>query len=241
MAIFRRIKKILMSGLIVTLISSSAVPASAQYTGHFEDVPSNHPNFTAIEELAKRGFVAGYPDGTFRPSRIVNRAEVTAMIIRALGQEPDPGKFVNCFDDVRDEWFSRYVCFGKTERSRWLSGYPGTQEFRPEIHIIVAEALRMSIDAFDIQRISAVPILKSKWDVPYGYKNRPQDFKTVQWWEDYMVTARQLELIDNTPLANNLMTRAEMAEVIYRSWRYSELGASGVIKEGGLEESSLLD
>ncbi|MDI3317712.1 MAG: S-layer homology domain-containing protein [Bacillota bacterium] len=43
-----------------------------------------------IEELARRGVVAGYPDGSFRPDRPVSRGEALALLVRALGLKPVP-------------------------------------------------------------------------------------------------------------------------------------------------------
>lgn len=43
-----------------------------------------------IQEAVRRGIVAGYGDGTFRPERQVTRAEFAAMLARALGLQGKP-------------------------------------------------------------------------------------------------------------------------------------------------------
>lgn len=53
-------------------------------TPHFTDV-SDSPYATAIYELAERGIVSGFPDGTFRPDDPVSRQQFAKMIVKTLG------------------------------------------------------------------------------------------------------------------------------------------------------------
>ena len=55
---------------------------------HFADVPSYYWTANAIAVCAKTGWINGYPDGTFRPDQTVTRAEMMAMINRALERTP---------------------------------------------------------------------------------------------------------------------------------------------------------
>ena len=36
----------------------------------------------------RSGWIQGYPDGTFRPEQTIKRAEMTVMVNRALGRDP---------------------------------------------------------------------------------------------------------------------------------------------------------
>jgi glucose/arabinose dehydrogenase len=51
----------------------------------FSDVPPTHPAYEAIGELAVRGIVRGYGDGRFGPDDISLRAQMAALIARAMG------------------------------------------------------------------------------------------------------------------------------------------------------------
>ena len=44
--------------------------------------------YWAAKEIAKVGWINGYPDGSFRPDQNVTRAELMAMVNRALGRTP---------------------------------------------------------------------------------------------------------------------------------------------------------
>lgn len=54
----------------------------------FPDI-KNHWAREEINRAAARGWVEGYPDGTFRPDTPITRAEATALINRVLGRLPE--------------------------------------------------------------------------------------------------------------------------------------------------------
>ncbi len=53
--------------------------------GSFRDVPADFWGYRYVEYLAARGAAAGYADGTYRPSEIVNRAQAAAYLAHAFG------------------------------------------------------------------------------------------------------------------------------------------------------------
>lgn len=65
----------------------------AQFAGEtagavsFRDT-SGHWASASIAKIAALGWIEGYPDGTFRPDQTVTRAELMAMLNRALGRTP---------------------------------------------------------------------------------------------------------------------------------------------------------
>src|SRR2546428_5045100 len=58
-------------------------PAFAQ---PFADVPTDHWAFDAIAELAAKGIIEGFPDGTFKGDRGVTRYEVAMIVARILAR-----------------------------------------------------------------------------------------------------------------------------------------------------------
>ncbi len=71
---------------------------------------------------AEKGIVSGNPDGTFKPNKVINRAEVLKILLRsselfeatagqmsALDEDFDPvGRFV---DEDNDDWYTPYLHF----------------------------------------------------------------------------------------------------------------------------------
>ena len=72
----------------------------------FKDVPKTHFAIDAINYVESKNIVKGYEDATFRPDIPVNRAEFTTIIVRALFEYQ---KEKNCFQDVKEEWFSEFI------------------------------------------------------------------------------------------------------------------------------------
>ncbi|MFZ5597623.1 MAG: S-layer homology domain-containing protein [Bacillota bacterium] len=65
------------------------------------DIPSWAAGY--VSTAGKKGVLNGYNDGTFRPSRQVTRAEMAAMIAKALSLKPDESAEVNeAFIDSKD-------------------------------------------------------------------------------------------------------------------------------------------
>ncbi len=76
------------------LVFAMIAPAFAQ---PFADVPTNHWAYDAIAELAAKGLIEGYPDGTFKGDRAMTRYEMAMVVARILAriesiQIPAPAK-----------------------------------------------------------------------------------------------------------------------------------------------------
>jgi hypothetical protein len=70
--------------LTITMSSSRSVEAVFVETPEFSDVGSGRDDYEAITELAARGFILGYGDGSFGPDKRVLRSEMAALIARAM-------------------------------------------------------------------------------------------------------------------------------------------------------------
>jgi hypothetical protein len=75
-------KKFLIAAAVVVL-AAFAVPAFAA-TNPFMDVPASHWAYDAVAQLAARGVVSGYPDGTFKGAQPATRYEIASIIARSL-------------------------------------------------------------------------------------------------------------------------------------------------------------
>jgi len=68
-------------GLLVVFLLTG--PAFAQ---PFADTPTNHWAYDAIAELAAKGLIEGYPDGTFKGDRAMTRYEMAMVVARLLAR-----------------------------------------------------------------------------------------------------------------------------------------------------------
>ncbi|MBT4120256.1 MAG: S-layer homology domain-containing protein [Candidatus Peribacter sp.] len=120
----------------------------------YTDGPFNPSESAGISLLTTIGAVEGNPDGTFRPSRSLNRAEFLKI---ALASSPkvrvSSSDASNCFPDVaRDAWYSKYICIAK--KRGMVGGYPDG-EFKPGRPVNYAEALKILSELYDYVAYSA--------------------------------------------------------------------------------------
>ena len=74
-------RKLAMFFVVASLLVALAVPAMA---GPFSDVPANSWAYKAVQDLAAKGLVIGYGDGTFRGDRLATRYEMAMVVARML-------------------------------------------------------------------------------------------------------------------------------------------------------------
>lgn len=76
---------------IVNIVASFAARPT------FSDLAPQEPGLAAIQQLAARGVIKGYVDGTFGPTNQIQRAEAAVMLVRAFGwsQQPSQSTFTD--------------------------------------------------------------------------------------------------------------------------------------------------
>ncbi len=201
-------QKILNKDFVTNIFSNDYKSLENKNTKIFSDVDLNTKNAEAISYLKSVNIISGYDDGSFKPENPLNRAELLKILVNSAlptgeGDKIDKTKYRNCFPDVGQEWFAKYVCLAKEKG--WVSGYPdGT--FKPSNEINKVEAMKMLLETFQI------PLAKPKTN-PFS------DVNTEAWYSKYIETAKNMGILEETgkvygPAA--LITRGGISENIYR-------------------------
>lgn len=104
------------------------------------DIANAESSLSEAMKVARPPFVTGYPNGTFKPTKAMTRAEVSSVIARiANGNKPVAG--FTSFKDVDDsQWFAASVGF--MEKRGLISGYQDGS-FKPHQSITRAEFARI--------------------------------------------------------------------------------------------------
>ena len=95
-------------------ILSRLAGVKSSYTASFSDL-AGHWAAGAISAVSAKGWVTGYPDGSFHPNANITRAEAMAMINRMLGRLPastsDLLRGMKTFSDNLDasKWYYLHV------------------------------------------------------------------------------------------------------------------------------------
>ena len=103
--------KYFMSVFIIFALLVFVYPIDLHAATTFSDI-NNYKYRDSIEYLYNHGVVKGYTNGTFGPNIAINRAEIMKIIIES-SVDGDISTGSNCFSDVHDEWFAKYICYAK--------------------------------------------------------------------------------------------------------------------------------
>jgi len=145
----------------------------------------------SITFLYDRGIVQGYPDGTFKPEAKINRAEILKIILEASAKD-QIGQSQNCFPDVKEEWFAKYVCYALNQGI--VKGYPDGK-FKPAQNVNMVEGLKMGIESFPVTLGS----------------------ETDPWYKRYVDFSHNNNIFSRYAiLPQGTMTRGQMAYLIHK-------------------------
>ncbi|MGB3191922.1 MAG: DUF3370 family protein [Limnoraphis sp.] len=103
----------------------------------FSDV-QNYWAKSCIIELARRNLVSGYPDGTFRPEKDINRAEFAVLMCNIFPDAPIRRKQIK-FKDVAEKYWA-YNAIKMASEKGFFAGYPD-ETFRPKQNITRVQAI----------------------------------------------------------------------------------------------------
>jgi hypothetical protein len=194
--------------------------AFAEHTSpwRFSDVPENHLYFTAIEDIAKRGIVEGYGDGTFGPNNPITRAEFAKIIDLAMGLVPTE-EDKTCFPDVKDDdRLFPYHYIAKAAQEGIFIGFPdGT--FKPNENISRTQIITAVVRA-------ANKLMPGKLkQPPFLYKSSLGNFSDTYTesanWFQYNCLSNDLVKYGQTWNPWQSATRGEVAQIVYNLLNYN--------------------
>ncbi|MBI3336165.1 S-layer homology domain-containing protein [Candidatus Peregrinibacteria bacterium] len=197
--------------ICASLLAILLLILTANYTSHwnaainlpFSDIDQKSLAGHATLYFAHRDFLQGFPDGTFRGSSIVNRAEAAKLLVLAAGLSFNED-LPNPFSDVpQSEWFTPFVLAAREKGI--LDGYPDGS-FRPARGITTAEFIKMATNAFEL---------------PLSLPHRFTDFHAGSWFTPFAGTAWHYHLFPerlntNVLLPEELLSRNDMIVALYQ-------------------------
>ncbi|MGE3278625.1 MAG: S-layer homology domain-containing protein [Candidatus Altimarinota bacterium] len=165
----------------------------------------------AVNYLNEQGIIKGYPDGTFKPDQVINRAEALKIIFESRGIAVDEDSNSGFPDVDSSLWFAKYVTSAK--RLGLINGYAdGT--YKPTQFVNKAEFMKIAMLAQSYY--SELPTANS--ELPFT------DLDPSAWYIPYLSFALSNEFVDRVSKFNPTagMTRGEAALIIYRVAKYNE-------------------
>ena len=215
-------------GLLALPIISLGFAVGIAGAQEFPDVPESHWAYKEIEILAKEGVVVGYPDGNFKADSFVDRAEFSAMVIKALAQEHSPIKEEINFEDVP---YSHWA-YDMIQRAVYFELIDGdAKNFYPEGFVTRAHSVNVAINAIETRPISPAKALVV---LAENYK----DFKTIPQY--MIIPAAKAEIVGvkaSIPGKEDVFapfenaTRAELAVLVYKMREEAKLNPNKKLAE----------
>lgn len=83
----------------------------------YNDVDGGHWAFRYIVSSAAKGWISGYPDGSFRPNSFISRAEAVTIVNRLLERRPDKDYIdthkpeLKPFTDLKPSYWAYYEIY----------------------------------------------------------------------------------------------------------------------------------
>ncbi|KAB2953778.1 hypothetical protein F9B85_03940 [Heliorestis acidaminivorans] len=106
-----------------------------------------------IDKMIQKGFVSGYPDGTFQPDKQITRAEFATIVNNSFNTY-DASAEATFTDVSSSDWFYRQVASAK--EAGYISGYPdGT--FKPNAPISRQEAAVLMTNLLGLNQNASLP------------------------------------------------------------------------------------
>jgi len=185
--------------------------SSSAFAAEFPDVKSPIL-LEAVKYLNEQGIIKGYPDGTFKPDQVINRAEALKIIFESRGIAVDEDTNSGFPDVDSSLWFAKYVTSAK--RLGLINGYAdGT--YKPTQFVNKAEFMKIAMLAQNYYQSPATsePVL-----------SQFEDLDSNAWYIPYLAFALNNEFVDRVSKFNPTtgMTRGEAALIIYRVAKYNE-------------------
>ena len=137
---------------VISSVAALAMSLSCftAFAADFSDVADTYSYNDAIDELVALNIVNGYEDGTFKPDNKITRAEVTKMIVAAMGPSytaaAESSKNSSGFKDVDpvNHWASGFIGIGVAQN--FINGM-GDGTFAPDANVTYAQIVKMLVSA----------------------------------------------------------------------------------------------
>ncbi len=182
-------KKVVLITLILITMLATFVKA---YATSFPDISKNSYLEESVDVLSSYGIMQGYPDGTFKPDKVVTRAEMAKIVTVAAGFYEYSKNMTSIYEDMDGHWAESYV-----ELANVLNIVKGTSAttYSPDRFIKFPEAYTMIIRLL-------------------GYSD---ESLPGEWPPNYFEKATELNLFENIDTSVEFATRKDISIMLYNA------------------------
>lgn len=183
-------KKVLSLVLVIAMVLSSM---SFAFAAKFDDVTGNYEK--AISTLAGLGIVTGYEDGSFRPEKVVTRAEMAKLMVEILGYGDLVAGAKSNFTDTQGHWADQWIAIAA---GRNIVIGTGDGKFAPDRTVSYDEVLTMVVRGL-------------------GYTDNSNEIKSMTWPTNFKVKAAELGVTEGVKMTTTGADRGGVAQALYNA------------------------
>lgn len=213
--------------LVFTAVPITALAETTASVADFSDFPTGWSR-AAMTDAVENGLIQGYEDLTVRPTDLLTRAQMAAIINRAFGAEVKASIDGNFSDVSQTDWF--YEDVQKAVQMKTFNGYDGF--FRPNEPITREDAIVV------IARALVISMEDTSFLHNFGDKDSVADYAEGAF-AAFLERGYIRGYEDTTLRPKNNITREEFAQIMYNIFAEYER-ASGSVSLGDCEGEVVL-
>ncbi|MFH7242733.1 MAG: S-layer homology domain-containing protein [Spirulina sp.] len=184
----------------------------------FLDVPSSFWAYRAIDVAQRRGFVTGYPDGTYRPSQPMTRVQAMVAVANGLGLPDAPASTLGRYADRAQIPSYAMTPLSAATQAGLIINYPDADQLRPQEPMTRAEVSVLIYQG--LVALGQAPRLTGADPSPPPPSVMQGAFADTQghWAQDFIQGLLNLNLLrgqsDGQFYPDQAMTRAQFAALV---------------------------
>ncbi len=130
------------------IISKAFSPAPKREAINFRDVSSQYWAYNAIQAASRGGFIAGYPDRTFKPEQQIPRVQVLVSLANGLGLSASDQNILSLYADAAQIPQYAAASVAAATARQLVVNYPTVRQLNPN-----RQATRADVAAFVYQAL----------------------------------------------------------------------------------------
>jgi len=203
-----------------TMISNAFTLPEKQPATAFADVPNNFWAKEYIRKANQMGFIAGYPDGTFRPNQFLTRVQAIVALVGGLGLTGGSPDLLGIYRDRAQIPPYGTDKVATATQKRMVVDYPDVQQLEPMREITRAEVSALVYQA--LVTLNQAPAITSPYIVSPDLPSYLFTDIANHWAADFIQALATMNLIrgfeDGTFRPDLTMTRAQYATLIANAY-----------------------
>ena len=203
----KRTSRIFVWTVLLVMLSFVSFGSTQAAVKDFKDVSKSHPNYQAIQYMQDKGFISGYPDGTFRPQEMISRKHVAKLLDQAL-KLPQANTSVMYYDVPKNHPY-----YGAIMKLTAAGIFSGDQDgyFNPDA---------------PVTRIQMAKVLDIAFDLYMTRQNAFYDVYIEHWGYTHANALKASGVASGYPtgefMPNESVTRAHYAQFLYAAIKVKE-------------------